>query len=59
MNLRPDRQAFVLLNERTLPLNEQAPETPIPIEVQMGIPAWIMRDPGPAIEIEDDQCKWL
>lgn len=29
-------------------------QKPVPIEVKWNIPEWLMRDPGPAVEIEDD-----
>jgi hypothetical protein len=47
-----------LPEDATLPLEEDqqtAPQPSIPIELR--IPAWMMRDPGPAIDIEDDE--WI
>jgi hypothetical protein len=32
----------------------QVEQKPVPIEVKWNIPAWMMRHPGPRIEVEDD-----
>ena len=50
--------------EDTLPVpsiqTDEHPQTTklVPIEVKWNIPAWIMRDPGPEMPIEDDDIDW-
>jgi hypothetical protein len=35
-------------------LERSTVEKPVPIEVKWNIPSWMMRDPGPEVEVEDD-----
>ena len=48
--------------EDTLPVpsiqTDEHPQTIVPLEVKWNIPAWIMRDPGPEMPIEDDDIDW-
>jgi len=30
----------------------------VPIEVKWNLPAWMLRDPGPAIDVEDDDIDF-
>jgi len=36
----------------------QQTEQPIPIEVKWNLPAWMLRHPGPRIEVEDDDVAF-
>jgi hypothetical protein len=54
------------MNEKEIPDVLEQPEQeqpvtdkPVPIEVKWNIPAWMLRDPGPLIEVEDDDIEWL
>ena len=36
----------------------QTIEQSVPIEVKWGLPAWMLRHPGPRIEVEDDDVAF-
>jgi hypothetical protein len=44
--------------EATTPTAEQVTEKPVPIEVKWNLPAWMLRDPGPVVEVEDDDIDF-
>ncbi len=50
MNLPPD----ALQTDQSIDQQDQTTEKPVPIEVKWNIPSWMMRDPGPEVEVEDD-----
>lgn len=38
----------------TSPVEQLSTQKPVPIEVKWNLPAWIMRDPSPRIDVPDD-----
>ncbi len=44
--------------EQDQPDTLQQTEQPIPIEVKWNLPAWMLRHPGPRIEVEDDDVAF-
>lgn len=48
-------------SEQTIQSCEQeqpSTEKQVPIEVKLNIPAWMLRDPGPRIDVEDDNIDF-
>jgi hypothetical protein len=43
--------------EETSQVEQLTPQQPVLIEVKWNIPAWIMRDPGPQVEVSDDEFE--
>jgi hypothetical protein len=54
------RDTVYALHDFRIALNEQPcqSESSVPIEKKWNIPTWMMRDPGPCIEVEDDDVAW-
>lgn len=40
------------------PEEQQTAQKAVPIEVKWNLPAWMLRHPGPRIEVEDDNTDW-
>ena len=55
MNVPPDAVQPPLDQSNS---QEQAIHPPVPIEIKWNLPAWMLRDPGPEVDMPDDEVDW-
>ena len=53
-----ETQTVQLDDQSPLPTQADQRELAIPIEVKWNLPAWMLRDPGVAVDVEDDDVEF-